>query len=356
MQGCAFIPLLYLGDSEDVMTYVFWILLALGGLYLLRIILRYSVSFLSHVFYVFFRVFCFPFNFLNGLQRHLSKPWRIFYKNHHGSDGFNKFMRGFWNILKIPLYFLLAPLRLVNAIFYNIVVHVSFEFFNYLAEILDPTSRIEGGANFITWLLMVPWRLVKYPWHFLLTLVESCVWTAVDTIVPALTLYHGTDQAASESITQSPGRLQTSDSYMGIWNVGGGNFAGNGIYFAPIRSTSEHYARNNSRQALIVCRVSLGKVLDLGMAPKHVFRECGSADALGVTRWGLDHGFTTGEWWRPDEGWWEYCMYDWQNRYNNSWRIRPLYVEDLSESRVQRIHGGMVHWLFRSMVIKDIFK
>lgn len=349
------VPLLDFAAPELV-ALVVYALLVLGAMYLLRILLRHSVSFLSRIFYICFRIACFPFNFLNGLQRHLSKPWRIFYKHHHGGDGFNKYMRGFWTILKIPLYFLLTPLRFVNAVFYNMLVHVSFEFFNYLAEILDPTSRMEGGANFITWLLMLPWRSVKYSWHFLLTFIESCVWTAVDTIVPAQTLYHGTEQNASESICQSPGRVGAKDWLAGIWNVGGGNYAGNGIYFAPIRSTAEHYARNNSRQALIVCRVSLGKVLDLGMAPRHIYNQCGFSDAKDVTRWGLDHGFTTGEWWRSDEGWWEYCMYDWQNRYNHSWRIRPLYVEDLSENRVYRIRGGMVHWLFRAMVIKDIFR
>ena len=347
--------LLYGNDSDEIVALVFYALLVVGGLYLLRILLRHSVTFLSRIFYVCFRVLCFPFNFLNGLQRHLSKPWRIFYKGHHGGDSFNKFMRKFWTVLKVPLYVLLTPLRLVNAIFYNLLIHICFETFNYFSEIIDPTSRKEGGSNFFLWVLLLPWRLIKYTWHWLLMLIESFVWTAVDTIMPALTLYHGTDHTASESITQSPGRVGSKDWYSGIWNVGGGNYAGNGIYFAPVRRTAEHYARNNSRQALIICRVSLGSVLDLGMAPCHIYNQCGYSDALEVTRWGLDHGYTTGEWWRRDEGWWEYCMYDWQNRYNHSWRIRPLYVEDLTGSRVHRIQGGMAHWLFRVMVIKDIF-
>ena len=107
---------------------------------------------------------------------------------------------------------------------------------------------------------------------------------------------------------------------------------------------------------MIVCRVSLGKVIDLGMAPKYVYNQCGYPNAIGATQWGLDHGYTTGEWWRKDEGWWEYCMYDWQNRYNSSWRIRPLYVEDLKSKRVHRAPGGMAHWLFRGLVIKDLMK
>lgn len=43
-------------------------------------------------------------------------------------------------------------------------------------------------------------------------------------------------------------------------------------------------------------------------------------NAHGVTKWGLDYGYVTGEWWRgdPRARWWEYCMYDWKNRYNYS--------------------------------------
>ena len=47
-------------------------------------------------------------------------------------------------------------------------------------------------------------------------------------------------------------------------------------------------------------------------------------------------------------------MYDWKNRYNFSWRIRPLYVLSLDGDVLQRIPGGMHHWLFRRMVIEDL--
>ncbi len=338
--------------DNELFGIAFWGILTIVGLILLRLLLRRSVPVLGALYYAFFRTLSFLFSFLNGLQRHLSKPWRPLYKQHHGADGFNVFLRGFWSFLKTPLYVVLTPLRFVNAFFYNIVVHSSFEFFNYLGEIFDPTSPKEGGANFITWLLLMPLRLIKYGWHYLLSLTESIIWTAIDTVVPALALYHGTSKDASVSICQSPGRVGAKDWYSGVWNVGGGNYAGNGIYFAPLRSTAEHYAND----AMIICRVSLGKVIDLGMAPKYVYRQCGYPNALGATEWGLKNGYTTGEWWRSDEGWWEYCMYDWQNRYNSSWRIRPLYVEDLKSKRVYRIPGGMSHWLFRNLVIKDLMK
>ena len=152
----------------------------------------------------------------------------------------------------------------------------------------------------------------------------------------------------------SPNRIKDDSNASGVWMVGKGNWAGDGIYFAPIRSTAEHYARGYDQKAIIVCRVSLGKVLDLGMAPKAVFDSCGHANAHLATEWGLKNGFTTGEWWRKSREWWEYCMYDWKNRYNYSWRIRPLYIEELGDIHVHRISGGMSHWLFNKMVLSDL--
>ena len=125
-------------------------------------------------------------------------------------------------------------------------------------------------------------------WHGSLTFIESGIWTVVDTFIPTLTLFHGTDTTASESITQSRGRVGNNSWRTEVWNVGGGNFAGNGIYFAPARSTALHY----SAGSLIVCRVSLGRVIDLGLAPYNIFRQCGHADAAGsVFRQGDRSGF-----------------------------------------------------------------
>ena len=286
---------------------------------------------------------------LNGLQRFLSKPWRFLYKQNRGNDWKNKERRELWEWVKIPLYILLTPLRLINAVYFNILTHCLFELFNYSFEVISPTSDKEGADNFIGWLLWLPIRFVNII-HGSLTVIESAIWTAIDTIVPSLTLWHGTSPEAAVSITQSPSRTSASNWKTGIWNVGGGNFAGNGIYFAPARSTALHYAKG----AIIVCRVNLGKVLDLGMAPVWVFNQCGHPNAIGATNWGLNNGFTTGEWWRSDANWWEYCMYDWQNRYNYSWRIRPLYILNLDKKILQRIPGGMGHWLFRKMVIDDL--
>lgn len=322
-------------------------------LYYVFLFLAGMLGFLSWLFTIAFRISTIPLLITNNVQRILEKPWIWFYKSNGGNDGRNEFARRFWDIVKIPLYIGLTPLRFVNAVAYNLCIHVPFEMFNYVIEVLFPGHKSEGRGNIFKWLLFIPWRIVKYPlWHGLLTFVESLVWTIIDTFVPALTLYHGTSMGSAESIVRSPDRY-TGDNLknVGVWCVGTGNYAGDGIYFAPSRRTAEHYSGGGS---LIVCRVSPGTTLDLGMAPFHVFAQCGHPNAHGVTAWALKNGFTTGLWWRDDCDWWEYCMYDWKNRYNYSWRIRPLYVICLENGLIQRIPGGMSHWLFRDLVVKDI--
>lgn len=340
-------------DDWGIWKLLLDVVIALIELYIIQKILLFVLVLLGGFFYKLYVFISFPFYIFNVLQRYLAKPWRPFYKENNGDDDENARKRRMYEKIKIPFYILLTPLRLLNAVYYNVVLHCSFELFNYIIEVILPSNKYEGGGSFVLGVIMIPWRIVKYlVLHGSFTLIESGVWTIVDTFVPALTLYHGTDGLAAENITQGPGRTCSGSKFTGLWKVGGGNFAGNGIYFAPVRNTACHY----SSGSLIVCRVSLGRTLDLGLAPKYVYDQCGHANALAATKWGLENGYVTGEWWRKDCHWWEYCLYDWQNRYNHSWRIRPLYVLDLEGGCIQRIPGGMTHWLFRWIVVKDLYR
>lgn len=340
-------------SGGNIWETIFVIVIICIVLAILRKVLIIILGLISILFYRLYLLVSFPFYCLNWLQRRMAKPWMQLYKRNTHSDKENANLRSRLEMWKIPFWLILTPLRFVNAFYYNMVVHCSFEMFNYVVEVIAPKGRYEGSSNFFYWLILLPWRLVKYVmWHGALTFVESGIWTAIDTFVPALTAYHGTTCAAAEGICQGPGRVEAKNWLSAVWNVGGGNYAGNGIYFAPIRSTAYHYARGS----LIVCRVSFGRTLDLGLAPSHIYGLCGYPNALGVTDWGLRNGYVTGEWWRGDSraGWWEYCMYDWQNRYNDSWRIRPLYVNNIDEKCIQRIPGGMYHWLFNSFAFSDL--
>ena len=332
---------------------VFNIALICVVLAVLRKVLLTVLGFISVTFYRLYHFVSFPFYCLNWLQRWLAKPWMQSYKRNTRSDAGNARLREELEKWKIPFWLILTPLRFVNAFYYNVIVHCSFELFNYVVEVVAPEGRRDGASNYLFWFILLPWRFVKYVvWHGSLTFIESSIWTAIDTFVPSLTVYHGTTCAAAEGICQGPDRVEAKNWLSAVWNVGSGNYAGNGIYFAPVRSTAYHY----SGGSLIVCRVTFGRTLDLGLAPRRIYDLCGKPDALGVTDWGLKNGYVTGEWWRGDyrAGWWEYCMYDWQNRYNDSWRIRPLYVINLEDKCIQRIPGGMYHWLFNSLAFNDL--
>ena len=308
--------------------------------------------------YSMWYIISFPFYLLDLLQFWLAKPWRPFLKCSSLSDNAKPGMRTFLRILQIPFYFALFPLRILNAVYYNIVIHNIYEFSNYVLEVVAPSDEEEGGEGFWKWLALLPYRFFKYVvGHGILTLLESVIWTVIDTFVPAVTLYHGTAESCADSMLCDPKRNKSRRRFSGwlsgIWNVGGGNYAGDGIYFGIFRKTLRNYQNGSA----IVARVTMGKTIDVALMPNYVVRQAGHPNASAVSDWGLDHGYVSGEWWRSDRNtkWWEICLYDRQNRYNDSWRIRPIYAINSDTGVMQRVPGGTAHWFFREIVLKDFW-
>lgn len=304
---------------------------------------------------VIWKIISFPFFLLNKIQFYLAKPWRPLMKSNSVHDNDKKALRIILRCLQFPFYVVSTPLRLLNAIYYNLIVHLLYEASNYLLEVFFPSDDNEGHNNFGSWILWLPKRIVVYlVYHLGLTVIESIVWTIVDTFIPALTLYHGTRSQFAEEMVCEPRRnrrrRKESGWTTGTWTVGAGNYAGDGIYFGISRRTLENYQRG----AAIVCRVTVGKCIDVSLMPDRVYATAGDRNAHEISRWGIMNGYTSGEWWREGCNWWEICLYDRKNRYNYSWRIRPIYVIDYYAGIMQRIKGGSAHWLFRKMVFKDI--
>lgn len=298
-----------------------------------------------------------PFYILNLLQFWLAKPWRPFMKRNTLPDSSKPAMRTFLRILQIPFYIVVTPLRFINAVYYNLLIYNLFAWSNYIIEVFIPSDDEEGADGVLGWLKYIPLRIVKYLlWHGVLTTIESVVWTIIDTFVPAVTLYHGTAVEYADNMLCDPHRnyrrKKNKGWLTGVWNVGGGNYAGDGIYFGIFRKTMRNYEQGSA----IATRVTMGKTIDTVLMPDRVYAAAGHPDAKAVSNWGLNNGYVCGEWWRSDRGtnWWEICMYDRQNRYNESWRIRPIYAIHAGNGIMQRIPGGPAHWLFRKQVIKDI--
>ena len=319
--------------------------------------LDWDIGGIGLITYLLWYLISLPFYFMDLLQFWLAKPWRPFMKSNRLPDKAKPGMRTFLRILQIPFYIASFPLRLVNAVYYNLIIHNLYELSNYVLEVAIPSDYEEGAEGFWKWILYLPVRFVKYlVYHGMLTIVESLIWTVIDTFVPALTLYHGTAKSSTDSMLCDPKRNQqrksTSGWLSGIWNVGGGNYAGDGIYFGIFRKTLRNYENGSA----IVARVTMGKTIDVVLMPDYVYNQAGHPNASAVSNWGLNHGYVSGEWWRKDRGtrWWEICLYDRQNRYNDSWRIRPIYAIKSDSGIMQRVSGGTAHWFFRDMVLRDL--
>ena len=150
----------------NIITWGLGIYLGLVVLYWLLKILIISYFIVSASLTFTFRLLSLPFFFLNALQRYLAKPWFIFFKKNRFSNATNENLRFIFYFLQFPFYVLLFPLRIVNAVFFNLLVHCSFEMFNYVMEVILPSEDKEGHDDFIRWILFLPYRIIKYVvWH-----------------------------------------------------------------------------------------------------------------------------------------------------------------------------------------------
>ena len=319
----------------------------------------------SIIFKLAYYVISFPMYMLNRLEHALVEPWRYIFKTSWVGEGVKPVLRVVLEVLGVLLVIALTPLRLFNAIVYNILIHCMTGMYDLFVEVLIPCDEKEGAENVWKWIVFLPWRILKYlVFHGMLTVIESVLWTVIDIFVPASTMYHGTDLVAGEAITRDPMRNRhTKDTARwshGTFTASQSNWGGIGVYFASRRLVAKEYATDPHRLSddnpvIIVCRVSLGRIINYALAPKNVYNQAGQYGNHSVLNdYGAKHGYTTGEWWNDSGCYWEYCMFDWQNRYNHPWRIRPVYLYNVRTGRVQHIRGGMQHWLFDKAVLKDL--
>ena len=315
----------------------------------------------ANIFEYTYRVISFPFWLLNRIQLILIGPWRYVFKYVSVGDSSRNVLRPLSHFLQILLYIVTTPLRLLNAILYNIVIYGITELYDLICEVFFPHSYDEGKASFWGWILWFPVRLVRYPlFHGSLVLIEGMIWTVIDIFIPTITMYHGTNLQAAQSIV---GSSERNRSLWNNWLAGtfkasdsANGWGGLGVYFSPSRKVAGGYSdRAGGIPVFIACRVSFGKILNYALSPRDVEANVGGSGRHSVlNKYAEANHYVTAEWWNG--GYWEYCMFDWQNRYNEPWRIRPIYVFNLSTGLAQHIDGGFRHWLFSKAVYDDIIK
>ena len=361
------------GGSASTGAHVGLVVAALVGLRLL--IARLGLlddgygGFFRGLFLLGYFILSFPVYFLNRLEHFLVSPWRYLFMSNWASDKMKPTLRVVTEIITIVMYIITTPLRLVNAIIYNIIIHCITGVYDLLLEVLAPSDDKEGGAGVWTWIYMLPYRILYYAlWHVFLLLAESVIWTVVDIFIPARTFYHGTTLHAGTSITSDPHRnryLQNTSK----WSSGtflassdpNCSWAGRGVYFAIRRGLALAYSSDNRSghggdPVMIACRVSMGRVISYALMPDHVYRQAGGGGWHDeINKFADAHHYTAGEWYNP-RGVWEYCLFDWKNRYNHPWRIRPIYMINMRTGLAQHISGGMQHWLFDKAVMENLFE
>jgi len=277
------------------------------------------------------------FSALNHLQYIAQRPYRLLLRRP------SSVLRSLYVVLfpatlvaDVILYTCALPLRLFNAIYYDLCVLNLATARDALGELLLPrrgrARSLKGLAYLSHWITTFPSRLVANLGRVLWSVLDGLSMVFVDIVCPTLTMYHGTSFSSAVNITQP-----------GTWVVGSGNFAGTGVYFSMRRSVAEHYA---SGGVVICARVTLGHNYPLSCAPRSI-RDAVGRDGDRITDWGLECGITSVEHWRDGRGgWWEYCLlrqrHDPQER---MWQIRPLYVVRVGRRFPERIWGGKHTWL-----------
>ncbi|MBR4572811.1 MAG: hypothetical protein IKO28_05285 [Prevotella sp.] len=349
----AVIGWIFFGDGSAGANVGFWIAVVVGVWHIIT-----SLDWdLSTYFRTAYYIISIPVWALNRLQYVLTEPWRYFFKSHWVSDSTAETLRPLFYVMQLLLYIITTPLRLLNAFIYNILIYIPTELYDLLWEAFVPSAYVRWVGKWSDWFMEMPMRIVKYPiYHGFLVMVEGVAWTVIDTIIPAITMYHGTDLTAGDAIT----RKETYQWNQGTFTASQNSWAGIGVYFAISRTVARRYAEDPHRLSdgepvMIVCRVSLGKILNYSLAPYSVYRHAGQfGNSAVLNRYAEQNGYDTGEWWNEGGGYWEYCMFDWQNCYNHPWRIRPVFVFNFRTGRAQHIKSGMRHWLFSQVVIDDI--
>lgn len=359
---------------DSIWEWARWILLGLAICFGIYLLLRWvnnsdsidSESSLTKLFLRLYYFFSFPIYWLNQLEHFLIEPWRYFFRTDWVSDKMKPVLRVVLEVLSVALYIAITPLRLFNAIVYNIIIHCFTGVYDLVFEVFIPCDSKEGAGSVGRWILLFPWRVLKYlAFHGTLTVIESVLWTAVDIFIPARTLYHGTDLKACEAIIRDPFRnkhlKKTSDWTTGTFLASTSpncSWAGRGVYFAINRKLASGYSDRAGEcgraPVMIACRVSMGRVVNYTLSPSRVYRHAGyGGNHNELNKFGDKYGYTTGEWYNNRHHW-EYCLFDWQNRYNHPWRIRPIYVLNFRTGCAQHIKGGVQHWLFDRAVLTDI--
>ena len=288
---------------------------------------------LKEVIYIFNPIFF----LLNRIQWILYNPLRLLWKNPNSEFSNKSFNLLFYTGI-IPIYWIIihivsTPLRLINAIYFNILLGWSINIYDSLAEVINPKLgkiRHRKGINYlIFWIIGFPIRLIKMLFKNIFVFIEPIIMTGVDVVFPTYTMYHGTEHGyVSADITQN-----------GRWLVGNGNYVGTGIYFGMSKKVADHYSDYNNTTILV--RVTLMFTRTIATAPYKIRSHIGLGYGGDEISRRLSKFWSSVEHWRVDGGWFEYCIIQPVSKKGSlvkTWRARPIAL--IQDNKPIRIWGG----------------
>lgn len=277
-------------------------------------------------------------------------PFRILMKDKEASAnrvGYYLFMlllvKPLWQIC---VWILTTPLRLITALYFDVLVYLFVSLSDSVDELLHPKlgkmRHRKGMAYWSRWLMGMPFRAGWLLYKNALAVVDSMMMFVISLVWPTFTMYHGTSPKALYDITQK-----------GRWLVGGGNFGGSGIYFGRSPKVAAHYSgHNDGNHHLIVARVTFSMLRNCGTLREHNRQKVGHMGSAGVDlAKSIKFPFFATELWRKDKSWWEYCLLrgDEVGQLVTSWRIRPIgFVKTKGNTTLtgslERLWGGKAHY------------
>lgn len=309
------------------------VLVGFFGLLIAVLILREVIWGFSPLFFLVNYFIWFSYN-----------PLRVFMKDKDRSSSHVLFNFLYYTLL-VPLYFivvhiLLTPLRIITALYFDVLFYASVMLSDSVSELLFPRLRgmrnKTGSAYAIAYIVGFPWRLIRFLVINALTLLDMIFMFSMGVVLPTLTMYHGTDFNQAVSDIAQRGR----------WRVGSGDYAGLGVYFGIQKRTAEHYSNGN--KGLIVVRATLNFTRNAASLNQAGRRKIGN-DGVSLSH-SMSSLWVTIEHWRVDLSWWEYCLIH-KGRigdYIKTWRIRPVaFIGD--DGKLKRLWGGQVNYSTNSV-------
>lgn len=238
----------------------------------------------------------------------------------------------------VLVYIYSTPLRFINALYFDIILYWVVVMRDGTGDLFYPKlgryRTLRGFKYLLYWLLLLPVRCVQIIFKYFGAFAQGVVMLVFDTIIPTITLYHGTTfEHSATKIAQT-----------GVWYVGGGNFAGTGVYFGLSQKVATHYAQSAARAsggtpAVVVARVTMLFPRTVITLPAKLRIKVGR-DGENLSR-SIRFPWSVLVHWRTDGKWYEFCLVQpgKMGRFIKTWRVRPICV--LKNGVPTRVWGGM---------------